>query len=481
MFPRPGRHAPRFWSVAVAAVALTVVLGTLAVFISRSQAESRSQLLANFRLRGSASATLVSTYIAQQAARQRQTARQLMAGRDVPRSRFRTVATAFGAQGAVLLDSHGAVLDITPSSAGRVGESLSTYAATSRAQLEKNAISDVLPGPNGLESITIGVPFQTLAGRSVFAAAYNVGGAQLSAFVDHAIAYQQHQVLLIDSRGTLLAASPRTQASTIRGANLPLARAVNDHSGGAVPGAKTPSTFTVARIGGTPWRIVLMVPDSKLLASISGKAELIPWLVFGFVSLLGLLLLLLFGRSLADRARLSVLSDELESIARTDPLTGLLNRRGIEEGLTRDFARSRRRTAPMTVLMVDLDRFKEINDRHGHEAGDRVLVAVADCMRDTLRSEDVYGRLGGDEFVVVMAEAEETAGRAAAGRLEAAAAAVELSDLGLPDGVPLSIGVACGVHATPGDLMRQADAELYRVKDARRRGSRSASAPKTHR
>jgi diguanylate cyclase (GGDEF)-like protein len=482
MFPRPGDHARRFRSVAVAAVALAVVLVALGLFIASSQQESRSRLVANFKLRGSASATLVSTYVAQQAARERQSAEQLMSVPTVTQSRFRTVATAFGAQGAVLLDSRGDILDVTPANAGRVGQSLTSYATTREALHDRASVSDVLPGPNGLQSIvSIAVPFESvLVGRRVFAAAYTVGGAQLAAFVDHAIAYPQHRVLLLDRRGTLLAASPDTTATSIWGADLPLARALSQHTTGAVPGATVPSTFTVAPISGTPWRMVLMVPDSKLFASTSGSAQLTPWLVLGLVTLLGALLLLLFTRLLSDRARLALLSSELESIARTDPLTGLSNRRGIDEDLARAFARTRRRGEPLTVLMIDLDRFKQVNDRFGHEAGDRVLLAVADCLREALRVEDIYGRVGGDEFVVAMTGADEAAGRAAAERLGHSAAKVDLSELGLPNGIPMSIGLACGVHTTPEDLMRAADVELYRVKGARRAGAQGTPAATEH-
>ncbi|MCW3033415.1 MAG: hypothetical protein JWM60_1760 [Solirubrobacterales bacterium] len=478
MLPPPGSHARRFRSVALATVALAVVLGALGLFVAVSQQESRSQLVANFKLRGSASATLVSTYIAQQAARQRQSAEQLMSVPTVTGSRFRTVATAFGAQGAVLLDSQGAIVNVTPSSAGRIGQSLTSYETTRDALHNRTAVSDVLPSPNGLQSIvSIAVPFETaLVGRRIFAAAYTVDGPQLEAFVDHAIAYPQHEVLLIDRRGRLLSASPRTPASSIWGANLPLARALAGRTTGSVQGAKVPSTFTVAPISRTPWRMVLMVPNSKLFASISGSAQFTPWLVFGLVTVLGALLLALFARLLSDRSRLSLLSAELESIARTDPLTGLSNRRGIDEGLARAFARTRRRGEPMTALMIDIDRFKAVNDRFGHEAGDRVLVAVAECMRDALRVEDIYGRIGGDEFVVLMPGADEIAGRSAAERLEKLAASVNLSELGLPNGIPMSIGQASGVHMRPEDLMRVADAELYRVKDAHRAGAQGATA-----
>src|SRR5437588_397716 len=135
MLPRTGDRAKRHWSVGVAALALAVVLGTLGVFISRSQQESRSHLVSNFRLRGSASARLVSTYIAQQAARERRSAEELLAVPTVTRSRFRTIATAFGAQSAVLLDSAGLVANVYPATAGRVGRSfLPGHPAERRAE-----------------------------------------------------------------------------------------------------------------------------------------------------------------------------------------------------------------------------------------------------------------------------------------------------------------------------------------------------------
>ena len=481
MLPRRAPRTRRVWTVAAAALLLAVLLGTLAVVIGRAQQESRSQLLSNFKLRGTASANLVSTYISQQAARERVAAARLLTVPRVTASRFATLAIAFGAQGAALLDSRSRVLNVTPGSAGRRGESFAAYPTAAPAAEGKVAVSNVLPAPRGLGSIvTIAVPFRSAQGRRVFAAAYGVGRPDLEAFVDRAIAYSQHEVLLIDQQGELLAASPRTSAGSIWGANLALAEAVSRRSTGSVRGAKTPSTFTVASVPGTPWRMVLMVPNSRLYATIQGITAVIPWIVFALVSVLGLGLLALFARSLADRARLAALSEELEGIARTDSLTGLANRRGIEEDLAREFARVRRRDEPMTVLMIDLDRFKEVNDRHGHDAGDRVLVAVAACMREALRSEDVYGRLGGDEFVVVMAGADEQHGRRAADRLQERAAAVDVCDLGLPRGVPISIGIACGVHVPPADLMRRADADLYRVKAARRAQAQAAAGAPDH-
>jgi diguanylate cyclase (GGDEF)-like protein len=150
--------------------------------------------------------------------------------------------------------------------------------------------------------------------------------------------------------------------------------------------------------------------------------------------------------------------------AQTDSLTGLYNRRALTEHLTRASARARRHDEPLSVLMIDLDRFKQTNDTFGHEAGDQVLCTVADCMREALRVEDVYGRWGGDEFLVALPLTDVEGAEVSAARLRRAAASVDLESIGLEHGVPLSIGVACGTHTSPIELIREADLALYRAK-----------------
>ena len=193
-----------------------------------------------------------------------------------------------------------------------------------------------------------------------------------------------------------------------------------------------------------------------------------PWLVFALVTLFGVLLVLLFARSIADRARLTRLTAAARRTAQTDSLTGLHNRRALTEQLTRAGARARRHEEPLSVLMIDLDRFKQTNDAFGHEAGDQVLCTIADCMRDVLRVEDIYGRWGGDEFLVALPMTDEAGARTTAERLRDCAAAVELGAIGLPDGVALSIGVASGPHGSPIELVREADSALYQDKRQRR-------------
>jgi diguanylate cyclase (GGDEF)-like protein len=452
----------------LAGVGLLLLLGAMAAAIVLSQRQSKEHTLANFKLRGTASATFVSTYLDEQASRERQTAGRLLSGASVSPERFGLVTAAFGSDAAVLLDGSGRVLDIVPAKPGLIGRSIAArYAHLAAAERGSVAVSNVVASAaRGVPVTAVAVPFQTTRGRRVFSAAYPASGTALEALVDHTISYREHAVFLVDGAGRLVAGSPHTAASTLMAADPELAHAAAHAELGAVAGARVPTTFTAAPVRGTPWRLLIAVPDSRLYASIAGAAQVVPWIVFALVALLGALLVALLVRSLADRARLAELSGRLEKTARTDPLTGLFNRRALTEHLMRASAHARRHGEALSVLMIDLDRFKATNDSYGHEAGDRVLCAVADCMRDVLRADDVYGRWGGDEFLVALPSADEVAARKVADRIRVAAGAVELGEIGLPGGVLLSVGCATTIHAAPQDLINDADLALYRAKAA---------------
>lgn len=463
----------RMRAIALASLALALLLGTLAAAIVVSQRQSRAQIVATFGLRGPGSATSVSTFLAQQATREQQAAAQFLAGRHVPSERFRVVVAAFGSGAAALLDPTGRLLDVVPADKHLEGTPIARhYAHLTAAEHGRIAVSNVVPSAaRGAAVVAVAVPFRTPSGRRVFSVAYRVSDSALQAFVDHTIAYPQHEVLLVDSAGRLLAASPATTAQSLSQADPSLARASRRASHGEVAGASTPTTFTSTPVSGTSWRLLVAVPNSRLYASIGGLIGVIPWLVFALVSLLGSLLLALFARSLADRARLTALSRMFEKNASTDALTGLFNRRALTEHLTRAAAHARRHFEPLSVLMIDLDRFKQTNDQFGHEAGDRVLCVLAECMRDVMRAEDVYGRWGGDEFLMVLPHTDENGAHTVTERLRAAAGAVNLKDLGLADGIPLSAGSTTAFHATPDELLRAADTDLYRAKAASHSGA----------
>lgn len=160
---------------------------------------------------------------------------------------------------------------------------------------------------------------------------------------------------------------------------------------------------------------------------------------------------------------LQVANAELGRQAHTDALTGLLNRRVFDPMLERTLADARRSRRALSVLMVDADHFKRINDVHGHPVGDEVLRMLADTLRERLRAGDVIARFGGEEFGVLLPETGADAAFSTAQSLVDAIAARTNPDWGT---VTVSIGVAsCNDGHTPGaNLIRQADAALYRAK-----------------
>lgn len=164
---------------------------------------------------------------------------------------------------------------------------------------------------------------------------------------------------------------------------------------------------------------------------------------------------------------------ELREQAIRDPLTGLFNRRFLEEALDREVSRASRARTTVGVLMLDMDRFKALNDRFGHAAGDAFLREVGRVIRENVRGEDVPCRYGGDEFVIVMPAMplEDCLGMAL--RLQEVVKRIRPEALGAGEGaVGLSAGVA--VYPEDGDtgpsLLRAVDAALYRAKAARSAG-----------
>lgn len=159
------------------------------------------------------------------------------------------------------------------------------------------------------------------------------------------------------------------------------------------------------------------------------------------------------------------LVEQLQSAASTDPLTGLSNRRAMEERLAAELSRTQRHQIRTSVVMLDVDRFKQVNDSLGHAAGDRLLTEIAAAVRGQCRSLDAVGRMGGDEFLVILPMTTAEEALVFAGRVQRAVAALEKShpEFGRPS---LSLGIAeAPRHGRTGDLvLAAADAALYRAK-----------------
>ncbi|MCW5610722.1 MAG: GGDEF domain-containing protein [Rubrivivax sp.] len=187
-------------------------------------------------------------------------------------------------------------------------------------------------------------------------------------------------------------------------------------------------------------------------------------LVMSFM-VIGLMLQMVLGLLVVMR-----LAQRLSHLSRHDSLTGLPNRRVMQDAITTARLRHLRRGTPYALLAVDVDHFKRVNDEHGHAVGDEALVHVARALRESLRSDDCVARMGGEEFCALLGDCDRDEALAHAERLRGAVAATPLR---LADGRPLrltvSVGVALAADAVePRALLEQADGALYAAKDAGR-------------
>ena len=176
--------------------------------------------------------------------------------------------------------------------------------------------------------------------------------------------------------------------------------------------------------------------------------------------------------ALAEAHRdLTAARDELEAQANTDQLTGLANRRRFASTGSAELTRSHRYTRPLSLLAVDIDFFKRINDRYGHDGGDAVLQRIAGLLRETVRDQDLVARMGGEEFAVVLPEIDLEHARLAAERMRAKVAAMTIT---MPNGESMVITASFGVAtASPDDedihvVLQHADRALYRAKESGR-------------
>jgi diguanylate cyclase (GGDEF)-like protein len=160
--------------------------------------------------------------------------------------------------------------------------------------------------------------------------------------------------------------------------------------------------------------------------------------------------------------------DELEHHALHDPLTGLANRFKVVDRFKYDAARANRNRTPLSLLMVDIDHFKQINDGHGHLAGDTCLKALAVVLKAATRKVDLVGRFGGEEFVVLLPETSQEQAMIAGERIRRKVEAQPFTigiDVALP--ITVSIGAATADGATPisfDELLARADTAMYRAK-----------------
>ncbi len=179
------------------------------------------------------------------------------------------------------------------------------------------------------------------------------------------------------------------------------------------------------------------------------------------------------GRVKQRTAELADAYSRMEELALRDPLTNLLNRRAITERASAGLSLAHRRKAAYSVALIDIDHFKAINDTHGHDAGDRVLVAVAEALGMSARVSDDVARWGGEEFLVLLPDADQAASLLAGERLRAAIASMIIGANALRVAATVSVGVATSDGLPEKttlfeELVRRSDEALYRAKESGR-------------
>jgi diguanylate cyclase (GGDEF)-like protein len=211
------------------------------------------------------------------------------------------------------------------------------------------------------------------------------------------------------------------------------------------------------------WSLVLVMPNSLIFAN-----RFLGIIITLLVSII--MMIYLYGRERAIRDRIEMesrlnlreVAQGLELRATTDPLTGLYNRLKFNEALGREMARSKRHKTPFSLVLFDLDHFKTVNDTHGHQIGDAVLIQVTQLVSSHTRPTDLFARWGGEEFVILSPGSSGQLAYMAAERLRAAINQVMFEDAGT---LSCSFGVAQYVDGDDQEaVMARADAALYRAK-----------------
>ena len=171
---------------------------------------------------------------------------------------------------------------------------------------------------------------------------------------------------------------------------------------------------------------------------------------------------------------------QLQQQALTDALTGCYNRRSFEMQLDKDLQTARRAHQPLSLMILDLDRFKQLNDSSGHDAGDTALRMLAQCFKEVLRGIDSAARFGGDEFALILPRAYSEGAQIVAERLRARIEQIRIGEFG---NLSASIGIASfpADADSRADLLAAADAALYTAKRGGRNRVSVAESAKTNR
>ena len=380
----------------LSAVVAVVVVGGVGIYLAQIQASARDKLREDFAQRAALASKLTGGALASSEPSDRAFARRTFGGPE------RTVQAAVDADRKtepqariIVLRSDGRVLGAYPHSLHRPKQGFLTDPEIARAIKGEVGYSNLGSSSKG-PLIMVAVPYSTEEGRRIWWA--SVPAEEVStfakAYLSTALGVKGGSAFLVDARGKLLASSGRERI----GAPLPdraLAAALRVDSRGGAGG----DYYVSVPVPGTSWRVVFAAPEAALLAP-ARSTQPVAWHLFGAFVLAMACLLGLGAATLNRSARLA--HERLH-----DALTGLPNRALFIDRTEQALAAMSRRGGCLAALFIDLDRFKRINDAHGHAVGDELLVAVAARLAASMRAGDTLSRFGGDEFLLLCTELQD--------------------------------------------------------------------------
>lgn len=468
-------HIDRYWpsrllmTKVVALVAVTVLVGSVGLVLANAQADARHSLEERFQTRLDLTARFVSAFADDVLTRAADVgARRL--GAAPSDDAFLAVVADFGFEAAVLLDEGGRVLRIHPPRPELIGTVITErYPHLAAAVRGDPAISSVVPSAaRGVPVVAFAAPYRSSEGRRVLSGAFDVSTTPLTDHLRNALPFDGGEVMLLDASDAVAASNTNAGAWGSLGDLDPDLAAQNPTHGTYLRDGEE-RWFTTAPVADSELRLVSSVPLDALLLPLRGTAEWLPWLLIGALGMSALYTVqVLFELHRSRAAR--------DALARIDPLTGALTRRAFTVEVERELLEAPRARSDATLLMVDLDRFKAINDAHGHDAGDEVLRVATARMRAATRPGDIIGRWGGEEFVVLLPRTSLADGMRVAERLRASIAANPVHiEGGHMVEVTASVGCTISAGDEPASVIARADRAMYRAKVARNTVAASTS------
>ena len=455
------------------AIAWLALIGAGCWLLAASQANNRKAMEGRLQTRVQYAAKFVSLYADDLLASQRAQALSWFAAPTISQATLDRDTGALGLEATVVLDSRGHVIRSATTTPLPLTHLLTRkYANLGGVFAMPDASGVSISNIDGYPVLTFGVAYQTpSSGRRVFAGTYAMSESVLPAVLGSVLSSSGWQSYLVDLNGGLLAGvtSGGVQAGTLVQADPRLAAADRRAPNGSYDSPQGKQYYVTAPVAGTVWRIVLRDPEAQLFTFLNGAGRWLAWFAIAGLAAAGLAIIVLITRLQGRREQLVRLNTELARLAAVDPLTGLRNRRAIGEYLHDALSAARRHEQSLSVLVVDIDHFKTINDTLGHRIGDAVLEHTARVLDGALRAEDAIGRWGGEEFLLVLPSTDEEGALRATERLREALAGDQPGEARshqLP--VTITIGVAEWQHEEMDELISRADSALYVGKAAGR-------------